>query len=73
MFILIFHLLKISAFISRKNDFAQYRLENFILKDEFYNLPKAVEWLEKAVVNNNQYAKYALAKILIADEQYKKC
>ena len=56
---------------AEKNDFAQYRLGKLYLKDEFYNLPKAVEWLEKAVVNNNQYAKYALAKILISDEQYK--
>ena len=56
---------------AEKNDFAQYRLGKLYLKDEFYNLPKAVEWLEKATANDNQYAKYALAKILISDEQYK--
>lgn len=56
---------------AEKNDFAQYRLGKLYLKDEFYNLQKAIEWLEKASVNDNQYAKYALAKILISDEQYK--
>jgi len=56
---------------AEKNDFVQYRLGKLYLKDEFYNLPKAMEWLGKASASDNQYAKYAFAKILIADEQYK--
>lgn len=54
------------------NEYAQYALGKLYLMEEKYDLQKAVQWLEQAVLHENisDFAGYSLAKILLEDNSY---